>query len=74
MIKKADVDWKLTIMIPLEAFAYHDLHSLKDKTCMANFYKCGDELHESHYLAWNNITSTVPNFHLPQFFVEIHFV
>lgn len=71
---KADVSWELTIMIPLETFSFHNITSLKDKRCRANFYKCGDELPEPHYLAWNNIISEVPDFHLPHFFGEINFV
>ena len=64
--------WELTLMIPPEAFVHHNLQSLKGMTCRANFYKCGDDLPEPHYLAWNNIESGKPNFHLPEFFGEIH--
>lgn len=69
-----DVNWELTLMIPLEIFAYHNIHSLKDQRCRGNFFKCGDELPEPHFLAWNNITAGQPDFHLPQFFGDIQFV
>lgn len=69
-----NAEWELTILIPLEAFVYHKLHSLKNQTCRANFYKCGDDLPQPHYLAWNNIESPAPDFHLPGFFGEIHFI
>jgi hypothetical protein len=56
-----------------EAFEFHQLKSLKNIKCKANFYKCGDELSQPHYLSWNNIKSGKPNFHLPEFFGEINF-
>ena len=71
--ENANESWELTIMIPLEAFAFHELNSLKDQTCRANFYKCGDELPKPHYLSWNNIESPAPDFHLPGFFGKIHY-
>lgn len=34
----------------------------------ANFYKCGDETPNPHYLAWSPINSATPEFHRPQDF------
>lgn len=68
------ISWELTLKIPLEVFYFHDLTSLKGNECKANFYKCGDELPEPHYLAWNNISSKQPDFHLPEFFGKAHFM
>ena len=66
-----NVSWELTLMIPLEVFCHHSFTSLKGQQCHANFYKCGDELPEPHFLTWNNIESTDPDFHRPEFFGEI---
>lgn len=78
IIRKAacadDYQWELTIIMPLETFCFDQLSTLKGKQCTANFYKCGDELPEPHYLSWSNIESPEPNFHLPEFFGELEFV
>ena len=42
------VHWELTVAVPLEVFAHHDLSSLKGRTARANFYKCGDALPDPH--------------------------
>jgi hypothetical protein len=70
---EANIGWELTLAIPFSSFLYHEIASLKDKKCRANFYKCGDELPEPHFLAWNNISSEAPNFHLPEFFGRVEF-
>jgi len=67
------IHWELSIMIPFEAFAFHQLTSLSDVKCKANFYKCGDALPSPHFLAWQKLVSDTPNFHLPQFFGSLHF-
>lgn len=70
---EANIGWELTLAIPFSVFQYHELSSLSGKKCRANFYKCGDKLPEPHFLAWNNIQSENPNFHLPKFFGDVEF-
>jgi hypothetical protein len=65
--------WEIAITLPVEVFIHHSFQSINGVTCKGNFYKCGDELSEPHYLSWKNIESNEPNFHLPQFFSEIVF-
>ena len=67
-------DWTMTVVIPVSCFFQHTIKSVKGKTCLANFYKCGDELTKPHYLCWNNIETPKPDFHTPQYFGEIVFV
>jgi len=67
------VKWELTLIIPVDVFYYHELSSLKNKSCRINFYKCGDELPQPHFLSWVHMVSEHPNFHLPQFFKESYF-
>lgn len=71
---QAEYHWQLTLMIPLNFFCMHTLGGLKGIKTKANFFKCGDELPEPHFLAWNPITYEKPEFHLPAFFGSIHFV
>jgi hypothetical protein len=67
------IGWELTLLIPVAAFYFHNIQSLKGQHCVANFYKCGDELPEPHFVTWTNIQWPQPNFHLRQFFGNLVF-
>lgn len=66
-------EWEMDINIPLTAFFKHSLDSLDGNSMKANFYKCGDELSQAHFLCWQNIISAEPDFHRPEFFGELLF-
>lgn len=70
---EGDFSWELTLIIPAEVFYHHQVDSLSGLKIRANFYKCGDELKEPHYLSWKPIQFERPNFHLPEFFGELQF-
>jgi hypothetical protein len=70
-IGHGDISWELTLMLPLDVFYHHSFTSLKGQQCQANFFKCGDELPEPHFLTWHNIECDDPDFHHPEFFGEI---
>lgn len=61
-------DWNLFMEIPKSALGFSDEESLVGQRIRANFYKCGDETPEPHFLSWNPIDLPKPNFHTPQFF------
>jgi hypothetical protein len=67
------IHWELTTVIPFTVFIYDEISCLSATRVHANFYKCGDNLTEPHYLAWNNIKSVKPDFHLPEFFGTLVF-
>lgn len=67
------IQWELALSIPFRVFEYHHITSLTNQMCSANFFKCGDDLPEPHFLAWNNIDNPIPNFHLPAFFGKVEF-
>mgnify|MGYP003574996868 CR=1 FL=1 len=69
-----DFEWELTLAIPFSVFQSHKIQSLHERKCRANFYKCGDDLPEPHFLCWNDIKAVSPDFHLPEFFGEAWFV
>lgn len=77
VLAKADADgdsrWELLLTIPFVVFDAHSITSFAGRRCTGNFYKCGDELPIPHYLSWNPINHPTPNFHLPQFFGDLHF-
>jgi Carbohydrate-binding family 9 len=66
LIKK-NITWKLQIDIPFELFG-NDLNINKLK---GNFYKCGDNLPNKHYLSRFPIKSIKPDFHRPEFFQKL---
>lgn len=69
----ANISWELTLEIPFEVFHYHKLKTLKKKRARANVYKCGDDLPQPHFLAWNEIKTEEPDFHRPEFFGSFEF-
>ncbi len=66
-------DWTLYAEIPKEAIGFSDNDKLSQNIVGANFYKCGDETKEPHFISWNPIDTPEPNFHVPQFFGEFIF-
>lgn len=64
--KKGFFSWTLTVAIPLNLIGVEP--NVAKKQIRANFYKCADGTEQPHYIAWNNIVSLEPDFHLPLFF------
>ena len=71
--KDSNIGWELTLSIPNNAFQYHQFKSLKGQKCRANFYKCGDDLPQPHFVVWNNIETPEPDYHRPECFGSIEF-
>lgn len=61
-------DWTVFLEIPKKALGFDENEKLSGQKIRANFYKCGDETPEPHYLSWSPIDLPSPNFHVPQFF------
>jgi|ERR1035437_311962 hypothetical protein len=66
-------EWQIALVIPIEVFKYTDLKSFAKNKVRGNFYKCGDDLPNPHFLAWNMIYAQNPDFHLPEFFGQLEF-
>jgi len=71
--KDSNIGWELTLSIPFSAFQYHEIDSLRGKKCRANFYKCGDDLPEPHFVVWNEIKTEEPDYHRPECFGSVEF-
>lgn len=71
--KSGAFEWEMMIRIPLECFEFDAIKTLNGKKATANFYKCGDETSEPHFVSWNPIESENPDYHLPEFFGNIEF-
>ena len=66
-------DWTLYTEIPKEAIGFSVSEELSQQSIGANFYKCGDETKEPHFISWNPIDTPKPIFHVPQFFGDFIF-
>jgi hypothetical protein len=71
--KRGSFNWSITIAIPKKLFSLSSIGNLSGKYISANFYKCGDDLPERHYLSWNPIKTDKPNFHTPDYFGTLYF-
>jgi len=65
--------WQINLIIPIEVFEHSNLNTLNKQTGFGNFFKCGDDLPETQFYAWNKIESEQPDFHLPEFFGQLEF-
>ncbi|TKC00203.1 carbohydrate-binding family 9-like protein [Pedobacter cryophilus] len=66
-------EWQITLVIPIEVFQFNNFESFAGQNGYGNFFKCGDDLPEPHFFAWNMIKAPSPDFHLPEFFGAIEF-
>ena len=71
--RKGDFQWELFIKIPVGCFIYDKIKSLEGTEASGNFYKCGDELAEPHFVTWNPIKTENPDYHQPEFFGKLRF-
>ncbi len=65
------VCWELALAIPYSAFFMHRIKTLKGEKLRANFYKCGNEMLQPHYLSWSAVFSAQPDFHRRECFGEL---
>ncbi len=71
--KKKDQCWELTAIIPRECFVHDDLATLEGLQAKGNFYKCGDETSEMHFVTWNPVETEHPDYHQYPFFGALMF-
>lgn len=67
------INWNLTLIIPFSTFSHHNIESMTGINSRVNFYKCGDNLPEPHFLAWSDICSPEPDFHVPEYYGTLAF-
>lgn len=72
--KKGKFTWSLVVAIPPDIFFHHEIKELKGKTFRANFYKCGDKLSVPHYVTWNPVKTSAPDYHQPGYFGILKFI
>jgi hypothetical protein len=65
--------WGLEVRIPVKALIHNRIEDLSGMEAKGNFYKCGDKLDHPHYLSWEPVRTSNPNFHLPVHFGLLSF-
>lgn len=68
-----ELHWELIVAIPKSILGIKNDDPLSGLTFRANFYKCGDQLTQPHYLTWNPVETENPDYHRPEFFGELLF-
>lgn len=71
--EKEPFEYTVTVALPVKLFSLSEFKPLKGRTIRGNFYKCGDDMPQPHYLSWNPIGTPRPNFHTPEYFGLIKF-
>lgn len=69
--------WQIHFQIPASWVSVRVGQTIKFKegsSIRANFYKCGDETPDPHYLSWAPIETETPDFHQPKFFKPLKLV
>ena len=66
-VNYTETGWVLTYKVPFEYINmfFPEFTPKSGLEFRGNFYKCGDKTPKRHYLAWNPVTSSGPNFHRP---------
>jgi hypothetical protein len=72
-VQSGHFSWELCVLIPSACFTHDPGISFDGLSGNANFYKCGDELPEPHFVTWNPVGTVQPDFHCPEFFGKIDF-
>jgi hypothetical protein len=65
--------WEMTVVIPAGILVHDQGIVLSGLKANANFYKCGDDMAQPHYLSWNPVQTERPDFHSPEYFGTLMF-
>lgn len=71
--KSGNFNWEMVMRIPLETFEFDKLETVSGIKATANFYKCGDETSDPHFVSWNPIGTENPDYHCPEYFGKVEF-
>lgn len=70
---RTETGWGIAYHIPADVIRWFvpDFQLKAGMTIRGNFFKCGDDTAQEHYMSWNSVDVPNPNFHLPEFFGNI---
>lgn len=66
--------WSMRLIIPVRIFHFSNIKTLSGVDARANFYKCGDKLKQPHFLSWEPVLTSTPDFHTPKYFGQLYFL
>lgn len=66
-----EANWTLRVFLPKALLEARKIQLEAGRVYRCNFYKCGDELQDVHFLSWNRVETPSPDFHTPAFFGEM---
>ena len=72
-LRNGEHSWSVIEIIPVTALFRSNVENLDGKKMTGNFYKCGDNMPQKHYLSWHPIEIEKPNFHRPDHFGTLYF-
>lgn len=71
--KSGAFQWEMVAAIPTSIFVHHPNLTFDKLQAKANFFKCGDDTQQPHFLSWQPIDTPRPDFHRPEFFGFLQF-
>ena len=74
-ISRTSDGWRVEYSVPYTFIRqfFPEFSPVSGSAIRANFYKCGDETVQPHYLSWNPVELVKPDFHRPDFFASMYF-
>ena len=72
-LKDGKFTWHMALVVPATALFDSGITDFSGQTLRGNIYKCGDCLTTPHFLSLFPIDTPQPDFHRPEFFVELTF-
>ncbi|MCK5809219.1 hypothetical protein KAH37_09565 [bacterium] len=70
-LREGSFHWTLDVTLPKALFHFSEIEDFMTQKIVGNFYKCGDNLPQKHYLSAFPIHTKTPDFHRPEFFMEL---
>ncbi|MCL3781735.1 hypothetical protein EMN47_15220 [Prolixibacteraceae bacterium JC049] len=72
-LNEGDKTWEMLLIIPKDTMLHDEVATLSGLEAKGNFYKCGDETAEMHFVTWNAVGTENPDYHQYPFFGDIVF-
>jgi len=66
--------WNLQVRIPVTTLCFSEIKDLTGQDAYGNFYKCGDNLNQPHFLSWKPVLTPTPDFHQFRYFDQLSFL
>lgn len=65
--------WGVELRIPVSFIQIYapEFQLQPGKVIRGNFFKCGDETPQPHFMSWNRVESENPDFHQPDYFGQL---